>query len=110
MLNMTKQEISDLKAVRLQLPVYKIDEKASKKAQKAIPERSVSDPYGDGSHGSPEQQRHSTETASKSKFLGLFKKGGKEVSEGSFGGAKGGVSLGRVEESKQSPSLFNMKK
>lgn len=89
MLNMSKKEIADLKTVRLQLPIYKIDEKSTKKAQKsfASAERGNSDPYGDAQlTESGGNLRHSVESATKTKFLGLFKKSGnKELSEGSFG-------------------------
>ena len=53
----------------------------------ASAERGNSDPYGDAQlTESGGNLRHSVESGTKTKFLGLFKKSSnKEVSEGSFG-------------------------
>ena len=134
MLNLTKQEITDLKETRAQLPVYKIDEKGTKKAQKqfkaneaqvvsAGSARTPSDPQATSEPLSAEAAnlRHSLETATKTKFLaavsgGLFgsKKSKAEVSEGSFGRADlSHGSIGAIEEQKgksTSPAPFKTRK
>ena len=128
MLHFTKQEIADLKETRAQLPIYKIDEKSTKKAQKqqkaaegqaisTSSARTPSDPQANEPLSAEATHlRHSLESGTKTKFLavagGLFgKKSKAEVSDSSFG--KANVSHGSIEEQKgksSSPAPFKMRK